>query len=127
MNMIKMIILVMITINLSGCVSYMAIKSEREGVRARGHEEEVTAWQVITNNPTKFALSALADAALIWGTYEGVQYLAGKNEITNKREQNQNAQRDNISIEITGNNNTVNISGDSTVTEVPVVVVPNNY
>jgi hypothetical protein len=129
----------------SGCVSYMTMKSGQQEIaerRARIAEDEVAvrafekgakprelgynigAWEAISERPVQQGLALGADILLLWGGYEGVQWLSNYNQGTvSSQKQDQKSGRDNTSIVIEGNGNTVTVSGDTFQQETPVVVV----
>lgn len=124
----------------SSCVSYMALKHNKEKVykseiakrgnppemvKAFAHGDvvgigfEVTAMDAVFYDFGTFIKqlgAAIADAALIYGSYEAVENL---NDNGGSSSSENTTGRDSSSIMIDGNGNTVNIRGDETIFGAP--------
>jgi len=109
---------------LNGCVSGYVNSVTKSNMSATRGGEEVSTWDAVKEAPLSHAGAVLADIGIIYGGAEGVRWISEKNEEPkNVRESEQTAGRDNVSVEINGDYNTVEVSGDSTVTTTPAPVV----
>lgn len=147
MKKVLMLVLVLaVSFASNGCVSYLTMRESKEQVaqrRARIAEDdvairsfengarhselgyEITNIDAILERPVQQGLALGADALLIWGGYEGIQWLSNQGSIkssSSSKKQEQDVGRDNISITVEGDGNQVEITGDSFSQETPVVV-----
>ena len=119
-ELIKISVLILCAITLSGCFSAMAYQStKREMLGKRvveygdasairafaagntvGIGVNVLAYEVVAENPIKQLGAALLDAAMIWGAIEGYEELS-------------NSKNDTVSIEVTGDGNYILINYDT--------------
>lgn len=118
----------------SGCVSYNSLKKSKEQVAIRkaisaNNQNAIQAlrsgsspqeagikvgtWEAINERPLLQAGSAIADALIVWGGIEGVQWLSeGSSSDNDREEQNANSGRDAVNVEVNGDGNTVQVRGD---------------
>ncbi len=96
-----------------------AIKDMEAGKSYKDAGVEVGNWEAIKEQPLIQVGALIADALIIWGGAEGVQWIADQSgDGDGERSTTQNASgRDTTIVEINGDGNTVNVSGDTTTTE----------
>jgi len=109
----KVLCLVLVGAMLSGCCSYMVNEKTREQLAVRAQPVDggvavgmdVSAWRAIKANPVQHIGAALLDAALIYGTAEGVRAL-------NEYVQNESTEGIRISFE-NSDGNVITVSNQS--------------
>lgn len=125
MNRLIILLFLAIMISTTGCVAtYMSYKSSEreivgERVIASGDETAIKAWkngetvglgvdvlatEVLTKHPIRQVACAVADAAILYGAKEGLEYLV---ESTSSRDINVNVSNsDNINVTVSSDNDT---------------------
>jgi len=122
--------IVLLACLLSGCVSHSVLNESKEQVAIRkailtnnesalhaikmGSDHKaygivVTTWEAIQERPLIQTGAAIADGLIIWGGYEGVQWLKEESSGGGKT---LDSGRDSTSIQISGDGNTVVVRGD---------------
>ncbi len=95
-----------------------AVKDLNDGKSNKEVGIEVTTWEAIKEQPLIQTSAAIADALIIWGGAEGVRWIADQSGdgdgARSSSNSEQDAGRDNISLEVNGDGNNVTIAGDST-------------
>jgi hypothetical protein len=124
---------------LNGCVSGYVLKDSKQQVAMRkatmanneraikdmkdgkSHKEagvEVSNWEAIKEQPLIQTGALIADGLIIWGGAEGVQWIADQSGNGDGDRSNSNIEQDSgrdiITVEINGDGNTVDVSGDTT-------------
>lgn len=136
-NKVLSITILTIVMLLNGCVSHMVLEDSREKVALRQAIElndkntikaiklgddgvglgiDLLSLDVITEQPLKQIGAAIADAAILYGTYEGLVWL--NDEVNNNSGSDSGSQtsgRDSNRISVNGNDNSVHV-GDEIIT-----------
>jgi hypothetical protein len=109
------ILMAAVVLMLNGCVSGYVIKNSKEQISIkRGNESEVSTWEAIKEQPILQLGAAIADGLIIWGGAEGVRWIADQSGDGDgdRSSATQNSGRDSIIINVNGDGNSTDVSGD---------------
>ena len=133
-RIISLVVSALIVVSMSGCVSSLVYDSSKKKVMTRkailsnnatairavqlsnggvGIGIDVSNLEALTEQPLLQAGAAVADAALMWGAYEGVKSITDNSSHSSTT----TSGRDNVNVN--GNGNTVNVGNSKTDTTSP--------
>jgi len=137
MNIKKILIMTLASfflIGSSGCLSYNVLEGSKKRVAIRkainANNEfaiqalkrgesihaagiQVSTMEAAAERPVLLGAAAIGDGLIIWGGVEGVQYLADQADDSKSEGDEASAGRDSTNIDVNGNNNVVQVRGDS--------------